>query len=148
MEEILLNESFEVSAGDFLSAGEASGRIKKILKQLGVQSEVIRRAAIVSYEAELNLVIHSLGGRLELEVTPQFVTISTKDIGPGIEDISLALKEGWSTAPDSVREMGFGAGMGLPNMKKYSDEMKIDSVVGEGTTVTMTVFPGRKEEGR
>ena len=139
MEEILLNESFEVSAGDFLSAGEASGRIKKILKQLGVQSEVIRRAAIVSYEAELNLVIHSLGGRLELEVTPQFVTISTKDIGPGIEDISLALKEGWSTAPDSVREMGFGAGMGLPNMKKYSDEFDIQSTVGVGTTVKMLV---------
>ena len=138
MEEILLNESFEVSAGDFLSAGEASGRIKKILKQLGVQSEVIRRAAIVSYEAELNLVIHSLGGRLELEVTPQFVTISTKDIGPGIEDISLALKEGWSTAPDSVREMGFGAGMGLPNMKRNADQFAIESAVGVGTTIEMS----------
>ena len=136
MEEILLNESFEVSAGDFLSAGEASGRIKKILKQLGVQSEVIRRAAIVSYEAELNLVIHSLGGRLELEVTPQFVTISTKDIGP---DISLALKEGWSTAPDSVREMGFGAGMGLPNMKRNSDNFEINSKKGEGTYIKMQI---------
>ena len=118
MEEILLNESFEVSAGDFLSAGEASGRIKKILKQLGVQSEVIRRAAIVSYEAELNLVIHSLGGRLELEVTPQFVTISTKDIGP---------------------EMGFGAGMGLPNMKRNSDNFEINSKKGEGTYIKMQI---------
>ena len=133
MAEILLNESFEVSAGDFLSAGEASGRIKKILKQLGVDGEVIRRAAIVSYEAELNLVIHSL----ELEVTPQFVTISTRDIGPGIEDISLALKEGWSTAPDSVREMGFGAGMGLPNMKRNSDNFEISSKKGEGTYIKM-----------
>ena len=139
MAEILLNESFEVSAGDFLSAGEASGRIKKILKQLGVDGEVIRRAAIVSYEAELNLVIHSLGGRLELEVTPQFVTISTRDIGPGIEDISLALKEGWSTAPDSVREMGFGAGMGLPNMKRYSDELHVETQLGKGTTVTVRI---------
>lgn len=137
MAEILLNESFEVSAGDFLSAGEASGRIKKILKQLGVDGEVIRRAAIVSYEAELNLVIHSLGGRLELEVTPQFVTISMRDIGPGIEDISLALKEGWSTAPDSVREMGFGAGMGLPNMKRNSDNFEISSKKGEGTYIKM-----------
>ena len=137
MAEILLNESFEVSAGDFLSAGEASGRIKKILKQLGVDGEVIRRAAIVSYEAELNLVIHSLGGRLELEVTPQFVTISTRDIGPGIEDISLALKEGWSTAPDSVREMGFGAGLGLPNMKRNSDNFEISSKKGEGTYIKM-----------
>ena len=136
MAEILLNESFEVSAGDFLSAGEASGRIKKILKQLGVDGEVIRRAAIVSYEAELHLVIHSLGGRLELEVTPQFVTISTRDIGP-IEDISLALKEGWSTAPDSVREMGFGAGMGLPNMKRNSDNFEISSKKGEGTYIKM-----------
>lgn len=135
----LFKQHFPVRPQDFSAAGEASAQIKNFLKQLGAGSAVIRRAAILSYEAELNLIIHSLGGEMVLEVSPEAIVITTKDVGPGIPDISLALTEGWSTAPDSVREMGFGAGMGLPNMKRNADAFDISSEVGVGTEIVMTI---------
>lgn len=144
----LIAEVFPVEKDDFVSAGEVSAKIKRTLKKLGVDSSVLRRISVCSYEVELNLVIHSLGGTIDFSVDEDGVTLLIRDRGPGIPDLDLAMREGWSTAPESVRNMGFGAGMGLPNMKKYSDEMRIDSVVGVGTTVTMTVFPGMKKEGR
>ena len=139
---------FEVPGDDFTRAGEASAAVKRTLKQLGFPSDAIRRVAIAMYEGEINMVIHANGGEATVDIDPDRVDIILKDQGPGIADVDQAMQAGWSTAPDNVRALGFGAGMGLPNMKKYSDEMSIDSVVGEGTTVYMTVFPGRKEEGR
>lgn len=139
MNEILLKECFDIAAGDFASAGSASAKIKKVLKQLGIDSEKIRRSSIIAYEAELNLVIHSLGGQLCMEVTPQSIIITTADRGPGIADVALALKEGWSTATDDIRNMGFGAGMGLPNMKKNSDAFAIDSKINEGTNIKIMI---------
>jgi serine/threonine-protein kinase RsbT len=138
MSDILMKKVYPVAARDFATAGEASGRIKNTLKQLGVDMGVVRRVAIASYEAELNLVIHSDGGEMELCVTPSTVTITTRDKGPGIPDLDLAMQEGYSTASDSIREMGFGAGMGLANMKRCATAFQIASKVGEGTTVTMT----------
>ncbi|MBS7262123.1 MAG: anti-sigma regulatory factor [Eubacteriales bacterium] len=140
MSEQILTEVFEVEAGDFVAAGAASAQIKRILKQLSVNSDLIRRAAIISYEAELNLVIHSLGGKLILRVMKDRVVISTEDVGPGIADISLALKEGWSTASDDIRSMGFGAGMGLPNIKRNADDFEIRSAAGSGTTIVTTIY--------
>ena len=133
------NEVYPVAAGDFASAGEVSGRIKRIMKQLGLPSQIVRRASVATYEVELNLVIHSYGGNIELDISSSELKITARDTGPGIPDISLAMQEGYSTAPDEVRSLGFGAGMGLPNMQKYSDEMHIESTVGVGTTVYMTV---------
>ncbi|MDL2289290.1 ATP-binding protein [Clostridia bacterium OttesenSCG-928-F22] len=130
-------EVFTVKANDFVSAGEASSQIKKTLKQLGVTGDVLRRIAVASYEAEINLVIHTLGGQLHFEVSPPYVTIISKDVGPGIADVSLAMQEGYSTANEDVRMMGFGAGMGLPNMRRCADEFDIQSTVGKGTSVTM-----------
>ena len=139
---------YSVPGDDFTRAGEASSAVKKALKKLGVAPDVIRKVAIAMYEGEINMVIHANGGEATVDIDPDRVDIILKDQGPGIADVDQAMQAGWSTAPDNVRALGFGAGMGLPNMKKYSDEMSIDSVVGEGTTVYMTVFPGRKEEGR
>ncbi len=130
---------YDVPGDDFTRAGAASGDVKSILKKLGLSSEVVRKVAISMYEGEINMVIHGGGGKIFVEITPEAVRMSLVDHGPGIKDISLAMQEGWSTAPESVRNLGFGAGMGLPNMKKYSDHMEIQSVVGEGTTVDMTV---------
>ena len=136
---IMLKEIYPVEAGDFATAGEASGKIKRILKKLGVDSAVVRRVSVAAYEVELNLVIHSQGGQMELVVRPDYLELNVRDRGPGIPDIDLAMSEGYSTASDDVRMMGFGAGMGLPNMKKYSDEFDIQSTVGVGTTVKMLV---------
>ena len=136
---IMLKEIYPVEAGDFATAGEASGKIKRILKKLGVDSAVVRRVSVAAYEVELNLVIHSQGGQMELVVRPDYLELNVRDRGPGIPDIDLAMSEGYSTAPDEVRSLGFGAGMGLPNMKKYSDEFDIQSAVGVGTTVKMAV---------
>lgn len=130
---------YDVPGDDFTRAGAASGDVKSVLKKLGLSSEVVRKVAISMYEGEINMVIHGGGGKIYVEITPEAVRMSLVDHGPGIKDISLAMQEGWSTAPESVRNLGFGAGMGLPNMKKYSDHMEIHSVVGEGTTVAMTV---------
>lgn len=135
----VIHEIYPVEKGAFETAGEASGTIKRILRKLGVPSSVIRRVAVAAYEVELNLVIHSLGGQMELTIEPESVTLDVADRGPGIPDLDLAMQEGWSTASDEVRMLGFGAGMGLPNMKKYSDEFDIQSTVGVGTTVKMLV---------
>ena len=130
---------FDVKANELLEAGEASGRVKKTLKQLGISADVTRRIAIAMYEAEINMVIHANGGVIDVEIFPERVYVCLKDIGPGIVDIDKAMQAGYSTASAKAREMGFGAGMGLPNMKKFSDELKITSEVGIGTTVEITV---------
>ncbi|HPU64018.1 MAG TPA: anti-sigma regulatory factor, partial [Mobilitalea sp.] len=131
---------FDVNGEDFSLAGEASSSVKKVLKQLGVSPEVTRRVAIAMYEGEINMVIHSYGGIIEVIISPEEIEMILTDRGPGIEDIELAMQAGYSTAPDNIRNLGFGAGMGLPNMKKYSDEFNIESTVGVGTTVRMKVF--------
>lgn len=131
---------FDVDGNDFTSAGQASVNIKKNLRQLGLSPEIIRRVSIAMYEGEINMVIHANGGVADVAVTEDFVEITLADSGPGIADIDQAMQEGFSTATDSVRSLGFGAGMGLPNMKRYSDEMNISSVVGKGTTIVMRVY--------
>lgn len=130
---------YEVDGEDFTRAGEASASVKKTLRQLGVSPDVIRKVAIALYEGEINMVIHAEGGVIDVEVASEQVSMILADHGKGIENIELAMQEGYSTAPDEVRSLGFGAGMGLSNMKKNSDEMKIESTVGVGTTVTMSV---------
>ncbi len=131
---------YDVSGTDFTCAGEASGKIKKALKELGFPTSIIRNVAIAVYEGEINLVIHGGGGVIDAEITPECIYVVLADQGPGIPDISLAMQEGYSTAPDNVRQLGFGAGMGLPNIKKYTDEMIIESEVGKGTTIRLKVF--------
>ena len=130
---------FDVDGEDFSSAGEASVLVKKKLRQLGVPADVIRKVSIAMYEGEINMVIHANGGAADVTVTDSEVIIVLADSGPGIPDVSLAMKEGYSPARANIRALGFGAGMGLPNMKKYTDSMKIDTEVGVGTTITMTV---------
>ncbi|NPV79151.1 MAG: anti-sigma regulatory factor [Firmicutes bacterium] len=131
----LLELSYKVQGGDFASGGEAATRMKRALKQIGIDPDITRRAAIVAYEAEMNIIIHAVAGNLMLRVTPDQIEIIARDEGPGIRDINLAMQEGYSTASEQIREMGFGAGMGLPNMKKFSDELLIESEVGKGTEV-------------
>lgn len=133
-DKVIYKEVFAVDAGDFAAAGEVSGLIKQKLKKLGINPALIRRIAIVSYEAELNMIIHSYGGEMQLILEPNLITIVCKDTGPGIPDIKLAMKEGYSTAPDSIRMMGFGAGMGLSNINRNSDDMSIESS-SAGTTI-------------
>jgi anti-sigma regulatory factor (Ser/Thr protein kinase) len=128
-----IEQVFHIKAGDFASAGEASSQIKKTLKQLGIDPGLVRRVTIAAYEAEMNLIIHSIGGELKLKVTPQSIIVMAEDKGPGIPDIDLAMQEGYSTAPEIARELGFGAGMGLPNIKRCADRLNIQSEVGEGT---------------
>ncbi len=134
-----INLHYEVDVDDFSSAGEASGDTKKVLKQLGVDPEVIRRVAIAMYEGEINMVIHANGGVADVEISPEQIRVVLTDNGPGIQDIPLAMTEGYSTASDNVRELGFGAGMGLPNMKKYTDELNIETTIGKGTVVEMII---------
>ncbi len=130
---------FAVDGEDFTSAGQASVQVKKHLRRLGIDPELIRRVSIAMYEGEINMVIHADGGDADVVVYEDRIEVILADRGPGIADIEKAMQEGYSTAPDNVRSLGFGAGMGLPNMKRYTDDMQIDSVVGEGTTITMTV---------
>ena len=130
---------FEVDGEDFTSAGQASVQIKKNLRQLGMSPEVIRRVSIAMYEGEINMVIHAGGGHATVTIEEGYIEIKLEDKGPGIKDIEMAMMEGYSPAPDNVRSLGFGAGMGLPNMKRYTDYMTIESEVGVGTTVTMRV---------
>ncbi len=130
---------FDVDGENFTSAGQASVQVKKNLRQLGIDPETIRRVSIAMYEGEINMVIHAGGGEADVSVDDGCVEIKLTDHGPGIANIEQAMQEGFSTAPDTIRSLGFGAGMGLPNMKRYTDEMIIDSVVGEGTTITMKV---------
>ncbi|MDD7194278.1 MAG: ATP-binding protein [Clostridiaceae bacterium] len=130
---------FDVDGDNFTSAGQASVQVKKNLRQLGLDPETIRRVSIAMYEGEINMVIHAGGGVADVIVSDGSVDIILKDSGPGIANIEQAMQEGFSTAPDNIRSLGFGAGMGLPNMKRYTDQMNIDSVVGQGTTITMRV---------
>ena len=130
---------YDVDGENFTSAGQASVQVKKNLRQLGFDPETIRRVSIAMYEGEINMVIHAGGGTAEVTVEDGCIEIILSDTGPGIANIEQAMQEGFSTAPDNIRSLGFGAGMGLPNMKRYTDYMHIDSVVGEGTTITMKV---------
>lgn len=130
---------FDVDGEDFTSAGQASVQVKKNLRRLGISPEIIRQVSIAMYEGEINMVIHAGGGKADVVVSEDKIEIILADKGPGIADIDLAMQEGFSTATDSVRSLGFGAGMGLPNMKRYTDEMTIESAVGEGTTIKMVV---------
>ena len=130
---------FDIDGEDFTSAGQASVQIKKNLRALGISPEVIRRASIAMYEGEINMVIHANGGKADVIISEDCITIILADHGPGIKNIEQAMQEGFSTATDNVRSLGFGAGMGLPNMKSYTDDMKIETEVGVGTTVTMKV---------
>ena len=134
-----LHLHYEVSGEDFTRAGEASGSVKKRLKSLGYDSDAIRRVAIAMYEAEINMVIHADGGYCDVDIYPDKVEILLADSGPGIADVDKAMQEGFSTAPDNVRNLGFGAGMGLPNIKKYTDDMKIETTLGVGTKLFLTV---------
>lgn len=130
---------YTVDGDNFTSAGEASVQVKKRLRQLGFDPQTIRRVSIAMYEGEINMVIHAGGGEAIVTISSDTIEIELTDHGPGIADISLAMQEGYSTAPDNIRNLGFGAGMGLPNMKRYSDEMTVESTVGVGTTVRMTI---------
>ena len=130
---------YEVPGNDFTRAGEASADLKARLKALGFPPTAVRRVAIALYEGEINLAIHAHGGHIDVSVTPQRIDMLLWDEGPGIADIPLAMSEGYSTAPDEVRSLGFGAGMGLPNMKKYTDEFELTSTVGAGTRIAMAV---------
>ena len=129
--------SFSIPSMDFSAAGKASTEVKRLLARLGLGQELVKRIAIAMYEGEMNIAIHGGGGRAEMNLTPEMVEISLVDRGPGIADIGLAMTEGYSTASEEVRNMGFGAGMGLPNMKRNADAMTIDSTVGSGTTVRL-----------
>lgn len=134
-----LNLMYEVAAGDMSRAGEASSAVKQTLRKMGFDSDTIRRVSVCMYEGEINMVIHANGGTASVDVGLDEITITLRDTGPGIPDVEQAMQEGFSTAGDSARNLGFGAGMGLPNMKKYSDTMTVDSTVGVGTTVTMVI---------
>ncbi len=132
--------NFVVPGDDFTRAGEASGAVKQKMKQLGFPSDVIRKVSIALYEGEINMVIHAGGGQVDVEISQDAIDLVLTDHGPGIADIEQAMQDGFSTAPDHVRDLGFGAGMGLPNMKKYSDEFHLESEVGVGTTVRMRIY--------
>lgn len=135
--ETTYQETRRVQKGDFAAAGQISASYKNMLKRLGVDSKVVRRLAIASYEAEINLAIHTFGGSMTIIVYPDHIFLVVEDTGPGIADIALAMQEGYSTAPEEVRMLGFGAGMGLPNMKCCSDTFEITSELGSGTTIRM-----------
>jgi len=132
--------TYEIPANDFLHAGEASSSVKTMLKQLGINPQIIKKAAIAMYEAEINAVIHANGGKAYVKIWRDRIEIKISDHGPGIPNIELAMQEGYTTAPDHIRDMGFGAGMGLPNIKRYSDSLEINSQVGVGTILTITVI--------
>lgn len=135
----VLEFNYEVSDEDFTRAGEASSDVKKKLKKLGVSPDVIRRVSIALYEGEINMVIHANGGKITILISEDKITMILDDVGPGIPDVEKAMQAGYSTAPDNVRNLGFGAGMGLPNMKKNTDKMDIDTKIGVGTKVTMEI---------
>ena len=130
---------YDVDGKDFTRAGEASSDMKNKLKTMNLDPAVVRRVAIAMYEGEINMVIHADGGTIDVDLYPEHLMLTLKDQGPGIPDIDKAMQEGYSTAPDEIVSLGFGAGMGLPNMKRASDEMQIDSVLGVGTNVTMRI---------
>lgn len=133
----MIKETYPVRAGDMTAAGDVSARIKRQMKQLGIDATVMRRVSVCTYEAEINLVIHSLGGKITFEIAPGKILVRATDVGPGIADIEKAMTEGFSTASNEVRNMGFGAGMGLPNMKRNADAFFITSQPGVGTDIRM-----------
>ncbi|MBR5281086.1 MAG: anti-sigma regulatory factor [Clostridia bacterium] len=139
MSEEIIRLHYDINDEDFSAAGEASSAVKKTLSRLGVSPETVKRVAIAMYEAEINAVIHADGGAADIEITPQQIKVVISDRGPGIPNMEAAMQPGFSTATESVRELGFGAGMGLPNMKRYTDEMYVDTKIGVGTTVTLIV---------
>ncbi len=130
---------YQVKDGEFQRAGEVSSDVKHKLKQMGVPANIVRKIAIAMYEGEVNMVIHANGGDITVEITPEQIKMILADVGPGIPDVEKAMTAGFSTASDATRNLGFGAGMGLPNMKKNTDSMDIETVLGEGTTITMIV---------
>jgi serine/threonine-protein kinase RsbT len=135
-----LSQKFEIQGGNFSRAGSVSTKIKEILKEVGISPSIVRRAAIASYEAEMNVVMYANRGEFTLHLNPEIIQLRIEDRGPGIPDIGLALQEGYSTATPEMREMGFGAGMGLPNIKKNSDKFEILSTVGTGTLLSISIF--------
>jgi serine/threonine-protein kinase RsbT len=137
--EVLYTETFPIRGNDFERGGEVAARVKAILKQLGIRSDVIRRLSIANFEAEMNLIMYAEQGELTLEILPDAVRIAIADRGPGIPDIELAMQEGYTTATPQMRARGFGAGLGLPNIKRNSDEFEIQSTVGQGTTLRYLV---------
>ncbi len=140
MSQETLKLHYVVNPDDFSVAGEASTNVKKVLKQLGFSPEIIRKVAVAMYECEINMVIHADGGEIDVEISPEKIRMVHSDRGPGIKDLEKAMEKGYSTASESAREMGFGAGMGLPNMERYTDEMHITTEIGKGTVVDMTVY--------
>ena len=145
-EENELSQRFEIRGGDFSNAGRTSTSIKEILQEIGIDSSIIIRASIASYEAEMNVVMYAHRGALALNITPEKLHLKLEDEGPGIENIDLAMKEGFSTATDEMREMGFGAGMGLPNIKRNADKFEISSIPGKGTSIDITICLDKTEE--
>jgi serine/threonine-protein kinase RsbT len=143
----LYENSFPVDGGNFDDAGRVSGRIKILLKEMGIESDVVRMAAVITYESEINIVSYARHGMISLHVMPEHVVIEAVDEGPGISDIRLAIQQGWSTATDKIREMGFGAGMGLNNIRNFSDIFHISSDVGSGTRLKMIIH-FQKEQDR
>lgn len=133
---------YDIEGSDFSRAGDASAEMKKILQRLGISHEVIKRTAVAMYEAEINMVVHAGGGEADIDIEQDKITIVMRDRGPGIPNLDLAMQDGWSTAPELVRELGFGAGMGLPNMKRNADDLTIESPAEGGTVVTMTIRMG------
>jgi anti-sigma regulatory factor (Ser/Thr protein kinase) len=141
MAEVLMKRMFEVRGRDFDKAGETSTEVKTLLKDLGIDPGIVRRAGVVTFEAEMNVVMYAEKAQVTFILTDKDIAIEVKDQGPGIPDIELAMQEGYSTASDEIREMGFGAGMGLPNIKKNADQFAIHSVVGKGTTLEILIRP-------
>lgn len=131
---------FFLTGKDFAGAGSASGSLKGVLEKMGIPSEIIRRASIAAFEAEMNVIIYAVAGMMHYSVTPEMIKVVFQDMGPGIRDVNLAMRAGYSTAPDYIREMGFGSGMGLPNIKKNTDTLTVNSTVGEGTTVEFVIL--------
>jgi anti-sigma regulatory factor (Ser/Thr protein kinase) len=144
--ETILQEEFEITGGDFVNGGSASCRIRNILKEIGVDAEILRRVAIASYEAEMNVVMYAKKGVMKISLTPEIILINVDDEGPGIQNIELAMQPGYSTATEEMREMGFGAGMGLPNIKKNADIFKIDSTLNKGTNLEIIIILNNKNE--
>ncbi len=135
-----MHYTFEIERGNFADAGQASSSVKRTLKQLGVAPPNIKRTVVALFEAEINAIAHAYGGTIDVDIDDGKIVMVVADQGPGIPNLDLAMQEGWSTASPQVREMGYGAGMGLPNIKKNTDELKIETEVGVGTTVIMTVY--------
>jgi serine/threonine-protein kinase RsbT len=145
--EQVLSQTFEITGQDFGRAGSISTQIKDILKEIGVDASIIRRAAIAAYEAEMNVVMYARKGEFILQLSPSILHLRIEDEGAGIEDIELAMQEGFSTATEKMREMGFGAGMGLPNIKKNADRFEISSAVGKGTSLKIFFYLDQKQKG-